>query len=119
MTDVIPAEAGWDTAPSLLDGARQLQLTAAQCNLAYWLAAVPGGTLRGHVLGHSPQVRTPDFMREPGPLRDALSQEFAFRSMAEEKATRAIAHLVAAAPDNDTMEFFSTQLLDEARHAMV
>jgi hypothetical protein len=119
MTNPIPDEAGWDSAPSLLDGAMTLELTARACNLRYWLAAVPQGTLRGQVLGHAPEVRTPAFMREPGPLRDALTQELAFRSMAEEKATRAISHLVAAAPDNDTMEFFATQLLDEARHAMV
>jgi hypothetical protein len=58
-------------------------------------------------------------MREPGPLRDALIAEYAFRSVAEEKATRALSYLVAIAPDVDTMEFFATQVLDEARHAMV
>lgn len=119
MTQAIPAEADWDAAPSLLDGAMSLELTAAQCNLRYWLGAVPSGTLRGQVSGHAPEVRTPDLMREPGPLRAALASELAFRCMAEEKATRAIAYLVATAPDNDTMEFFATQLLDEARHAMV
>jgi hypothetical protein len=119
MTTQIPAEADWDAAPSLLDGAMSLELTAEMCNLKYWLANVPQGTLRGQVLGHADDVQAPQFMREPGPLRDALSQEFAFRSIAEEKATRAIAYLVADAPDIDTMEFYSTQLLDEARHAMV
>jgi hypothetical protein len=112
-------EADWDTAPSLLDGAMKVELTAAQCGVRYWFDAVPNGTLRGQSLGHSVDVRTPDILREPGPLRDALSQELAFRSMAEEKATRAISYLVASAPDNETMEFFATQLLDEARHAMV
>jgi hypothetical protein len=58
-------------------------------------------------------------MREAGPLREALSSEFAFRSLAEEKATRAIAQLVALAPTTDVMEFYATQLIDEARHAMV
>jgi hypothetical protein len=58
-------------------------------------------------------------MREPGPLRDALIDEFAFRSISEEKATRAISHLVMDAPDVETMEFFGTQLIDEARHARV
>lgn len=117
--DRIPAEAAWESAPGLLDGAMTLELTASTCNLRYWLAAVPQGTLRGHVLGHAPEVRAPEFLREPGPLRQALLEELAFRSMAEEKATRAISYLVATAPDNDTMEFFATQLLDEARHAMV
>jgi hypothetical protein len=113
------AEANWDSAPALLEGATSLELTAAQCNLKYWLGAVPNGTLRGHVLGHAPDVQAPSFMREPGPLREALSTEFAFRSLAEEKATRAIAQLVALAPTTDVMEFYATQLLDEARHAMV
>jgi hypothetical protein len=113
------AEADWDSAPSLLEGAKSLELTAAQCNLKYWLGTVPNATLRGHVLGHAPSVRAPSFMREAGPLREALSNEFAFRSLAEEKATRAIAQLVALAPTTDVMEFYATQLIDEARHAMV
>jgi len=58
-------------------------------------------------------------MREPGPLRQALIEEFAFRSIAEEKATRALSYLVLHAPDIDTLEFFATQLIDEARHASV
>src|ERR1035438_3250233 len=45
--------------------------------------------------------------------------EFAFRSIAEEKATRAISHLIANAPDVANMEFFGTQLIDEARHSRV
>jgi hypothetical protein len=113
------AEADWDSATSLVAGATSLELTAAGCGLKYWLAAVPNGTLRGHVLGHAPSVQAPKFMREAGPLREALSKEFAFRSLAEEKATRAIAHLVALAPSTDVMEFYATQLMDEARHAMV
>lgn len=115
----VPAEADWDNAPSLVDGAMNLELTAATCNLQYWFGSVPHGTLRGHVLGHADDVRAPDLMREPGPLNEALTRELAFRSMAEEKATRAISYLVALAPDNDSMEFYATQLMDEARHAMV
>jgi hypothetical protein len=97
----------------------RLELTAADCNLQYWLGAVPQGTLRGQVLGHGPESVTPDFMREPGPLNEALAAELAFRSIAEDKATRAIGHMVSLAPDTDSMEFYATQLLDEARHAMV
>ncbi len=44
--------------------------------------------------------------------------EFAFRSMAEEKATRAISYL-ASAPDVDNTEFFANQLVGEARHSMM
>ena len=36
ITDV-PTEADWDLAPSLLDGAQELTLTAQQCDLASWL----------------------------------------------------------------------------------
>ncbi|WP_413760378.1 VlmB-like protein [Streptomyces sp. MMBL 11-3] len=115
----IPAEADWERAPGLMDGALNLELPAAACGLAYWLGSVPQGTLRGHVRGHADDVRPLDVVAGKGPLNSALVQELAFRSLAEEKATRAIGHLVALAPDNATMEFYATQLLDEARHAMV
>jgi hypothetical protein len=39
--------------------------------------------------------------------------------VAEEKAARALSYLVPLAPDVDTMEFYATQVLDEARHSMV
>lgn len=115
----IPAEADWDRAPSLIDGAMSLELTARTANLRYWLQAVPQGTLLGRPDGHDPALAVPGFMREPGPLRDALIAEYAFRSVAEDKAARALGYLVAIAPDSDTMEFYATQVLDEARHAMV
>lgn len=114
-----PAEADRERAPSLVDGAMRLELTAADCDLRYWLRAVPQGTLRGQVLGHAEDVRPLAVTSEPGPLNDALTQELAFRSIAEEKATRAISYLVALAPDIAGMEFYATQLLDEARHSMV
>jgi 1,2-phenylacetyl-CoA epoxidase catalytic subunit len=117
---VVPAEADIDRAPGLLDGAMSLDLTPQTCNLEYWLGAVAQGTLRGLVHGgHRAEAVTPAWMREPGPLRQALIEEFAFRSIAEEKATRALSYLVLHAPDIDTMEFFATQLIDEARHASV
>ncbi len=116
---MIPAEADWERAPSLVEGAMSVELTAREANLRYWLAAVPQGTLAGRPDGYDPALTVPEFMREPGPLRDALLAEYAFRSVAEEKATRALAYLVPLAPDTDTMEFYATQVLDEARHAMV
>jgi 1,2-phenylacetyl-CoA epoxidase catalytic subunit len=117
---VIPAEADLDRAPGLLEGAMSLDLTPQTCNLEYWLGAVAQGTLRGLVRGgHRAEAVTPAWMREPGPLRQALIEEFAFRSIAEEKATRALSYLVLHAPDIDTMEFFATQLIDEARHSSV
>src|SRR3954465_12669279 len=116
----IPVEADLAQAPGLLDGAMSLELTPQQCNLEYWLGAVAQGTLRGRVKGgHAPETPTPGWMRVAGPLRQALLEEFAFRSVAEEKATRALSYLVLNAPDVDTMEFFATQLIDEARHSAV
>jgi hypothetical protein len=117
---VIPAEADLDRAPGLLAGANSVELTPQACNLEYWLGTVAQGTLRGLVHGgHRAETATPAWMREPGPLRQALIEEFAFRSIAEEKATRALSYLVLHAPDIDTMEFFATQLIDEARHSSV
>lgn len=120
MTDTIPSEASWDTAPRLLDGAMNLVLTAQQCDLAYWLSSVAQGTLRGRAAkGYAADAITPDYMREPGPLREALLLELGYRSVAEEKATRILAHYVAGAPGIPELEFYTTQLVDEARHSMV
>ena len=114
----IPLEADWDRAPNLLQGAMDLELTPAQCNLRYWLGAVPEGTLRGRLDGHDPSITVPDHMKS-GPLFEAISQEYAFRSLCEDRATRVLAYLIAIAPDTDTMEFYTTQVVDECRHAMV
>jgi hypothetical protein len=123
MTDTAvrttPVEADWQDAPSLLDGAMNLELTPEQCNLEYWLAAVAQGTLQGLVRGHTPGAPVPEHMRAEGPLRAAMISEMGFRSAAEERATRAISDLVELAPDIETMEFYATQLIDEARHARV
>ncbi|MCT2582793.1 VlmB-like protein [Actinophytocola gossypii] len=109
----------WDSAPSLLDGATSVELTARDANLRYWLTNVPQGTLAGRPDGYDPALTVPAHMFEPGPLRDALVREYAFRTVAEDKAARALSFLVGLAPDTDTMEFYATQVLDEARHAMV
>jgi hypothetical protein len=116
----IPQETGWDTAPGLLDGAKELILTPEHCDMAYWLRGVAQGTLAGRVeTGHSPQAATPEYMREPGPLREALIHELGLRSVSEERATRILGHYVTNAPGIPQMEFFATQLVDETRHAMV
>jgi hypothetical protein len=114
----IPLEADWDRAPNLLQGAMDLELTPAQCNLRYWLGAVPDGTLRGRLDGHDPALETADYMKS-GPLYEAITQEYAFRSLCEDRATRVLSYLIAIAPDTDTMEFYTTQVVDECRHAMV
>jgi hypothetical protein len=114
----LDAVADWETAPGLLDGAMHLELTAHDCNLRYWLRALPG-VVAGRIDGHAPDAEIPEFMRRPGPLYDAITREYAFRAVAEEKAARALSYLVPLAPDTDTMEFYATQVLDEARHGMM
>ncbi|MFJ4785222.1 VlmB-like protein [Streptomyces sp. NPDC088794] len=115
----LPLEADWDRAPGVLEGARDLELTVRDCDLPYWLEHVAGTMLRrlsdGTVTAQAPT----DAVRRPGPLHDALVEEFTFRTLAEEKATRALSFLVHQAPDTDCLEFFATQLVDEARHARV
>lgn len=118
-TNPIPREADFTDAPGLLEGASNLELTPADCHLDYWISAVAQGTLSGLMHGHSPQARVPTYMLEDGPLRSALVNELSFRAIAEEKATRAISYIVVTAPDVNTMEFFATQMIDEARHARV
>ncbi|WP_051812677.1 VlmB-like protein [Streptomyces sp. NRRL S-340] len=113
----IPAEADRNRAPGLLDGALHADLTPEGCDLGYWFRAVPEGTLAGDPMGRTPDVTVPEHMLCEGPLRQAVMQELAFRSMAEEKAARAISYLVAHAPDLSGMDFYTTQLMDEARHA--
>lgn len=112
-------ETSWDEAPDLMSGALDLELTAQGCNLDYWFSEVAGKMLAGTVNGHRPAAEVPGYMRRDGPLREALIDELSFRSMAEEKATRAIGDLVSFAPDLTTMDFYATQLVDEARHCRV
>lgn len=114
-----PPEADFYKAPRLVDGAQDLELSASHCNLEYWIESVAQGTLLGLVKGHPPQSKVPDFMREPGPLRSALIEELAFRSMTEETAAQSLGYTVILSPDIHMLEFFSTQLVDEARHARV
>src|SRR5688572_22725605 len=107
MTGTVPVEADWDRAPTLLDGAQSLTMTPRDCDLAYWLTAVAQGTLRGRAeRGHAETAPTPHYMREDGPLRDALAMELGYRSIAEEKAVRILSHYVAAAPDVPELEFY-------------
>ncbi|MFJ1707905.1 VlmB-like protein [Kitasatospora sp. NPDC088346] len=120
MTGSVAPEADWDRAPGLLDGAKELALGPEQCNLAYWITEVAQGTLRERgVTGHHESAVVPEFLRRPGPLREALTLEFGFRGLSEEIATRLLSYYVAIAPGIPELEFYATQLLDEARHARV
>ncbi|MEU1013422.1 VlmB-like protein [Streptomyces sp. NPDC005890] len=113
----IPVEADWDNAPGVLEGARELELTPAMCDLPYWLEHVAGSMLRRLSDGSVSAAAPTQAVLRPGPLREALIEEFTFRTLAEEKATRALSFLVHHAPDRDCLEFYATQLVDEARHA--
>ncbi|MBB5121780.1 VlmB-like protein [Streptomyces eurocidicus] len=116
----VAPEADWERAPGLLEGAKELALGPRECNLAYWFTSVAQGTLRDRgATGHHPDALVPDFLKEDGPLRDALVLEFGFRALAEEAATRLLGHYVPLAPGVPEMEFYATQLIDEARHARV
>ncbi|RDG38090.1 ferritin family protein [Streptomyces corynorhini] len=119
MESEIRPEVDWDRTVPVLEGARSLELTPESCDLQYWLDEVAGRLLRRIPTGHTPGADIPEQVLKPGPLRDALIEEFAFRSIAEEKVTRALGYLVSLAPTRVLTEFFSTQLLDEARHARV
>jgi hypothetical protein len=120
MNAYVAPEADWDKAPGLLDGAKELTLGPQECDLAYWFTSVAQGTLRERgASGHHENAVVPEFLKEPGPLRDALVLEFGFRGLSEEIATRLLAHYVAIAPGVPELEFYATQLIDEARHARV
>jgi hypothetical protein len=103
---------------SLIDGAAQAGMTPQSCDLEFWFKSTRD-CLGGMVRGHAPGLAVPRHMLEPGPLRDACLQEFAFRATTEQMTARHLSHLVRLAPDQDTMDFFATQLVDEARHADV
>jgi len=117
VTTAIPKEADWSEAPGLLEGAKNLVLPPEKCGLEYWIRAAPQGTWLGLENGHVPGLKVPEHMLREGPLRSAIIDEFAFRTIAEELATRALSYLVAVAPTIPTMEFYATQVIDEARHS--
>lgn len=109
--------ADWDKAPSILDGAVDVEIDPRECGVDYWISNVAQGSLVGLTRGRRPDSEVPQFLREPGPLRDSLISEFAFRSLSEEAATKACSLVAAAADDAVGLEFYATQALDEARHA--
>ncbi len=77
------------------------------------------GTLRGRGrTGHTEDAPTPDYMRAPGPLREALVLELGFRSVPRSRPPGFLA-TTSPAPGIAELEFYATQLIDEARHARV
>ena len=114
-----PAEISWDEDNDLLDDQHTERLTLDYCNLDYWLENVARTATADLVNGHRPQAPVPRHMREEGPLRSALLEEFAYRSRSEEIATRGLSNLIFCAPSAADAEFFATLVIDEARHARV
>lgn len=104
-------------APTVMESVGTVRLSPEECGLDYWYRDVAGGFAAQMIGGRMPDAHTPDWMMAPGPFRSALIREFAFRAVAEERATRALGLLVDLAPTTAEMNFFATQLLDEARHA--
>lgn len=107
----------WDTAPGVLEGVKDVEMDPRECGIEYWLKNVAQGPLVGLKRGRRPDAEVPELLKEPGPLRDNLINEFAFRSLTEEAATRVCARVAAAADDVVGLEFYTTQALDEVRHA--
>jgi len=109
--------ADWDDAPGVVEGALEIELSPAECDMEFWVQQVAQGTLRGLVHGRKPDSTVPDFLLEEGPLRTTLIEECAFRSLSEEYATKACGLAAGAAESVAGVEFFATQCVDEARHA--
>jgi hypothetical protein len=109
--------ADWRTAPGFLEGATTVEVDPRECGIEYWLENVAQGPLMGLERGHRPNAEVPDFLSQPGALRDNLICEFGFRSLTEDAATRICARVAAGADDVVGLEFYTTQALDEARHA--
>lgn len=107
----------WENAPGVIEGAMAVEIDPHDCGIEYWIKDVAQGQLQGLVRGRKPQSKVPQLLMEPGPLRETLISEFAFRSLSEEGATRACALVAAASNDVTGLEFYTTQALDEARHA--
>jgi hypothetical protein len=119
MTEVaqIPAHADWNTAPNLLDGATTIELSAEDCDMEFWVTSVAQGSWQGLDHGRRPDSEVPAYLLAPGPLRDNLIEECAFRALTEDAATKACALVTASATDVAGMEFYATQTIDEARHS--
>ena len=112
----IPLHADFDRAPGVLESV-DFELAPEDCGLDFWLPSVAQGVLVGLDRGKRPGSTVPDWLREPGVLRDNLIAEFAFRSLSEWEATRICALVTASAPSIAEMEFYATQAIDEARHS--
>lgn len=119
MESVNPSELSREATPNLLGDSIDESMTPERCDLDHWFRTSAQDMLSGLEHGHAPDLPIPDVMMTDGPLRSAIFDEFSFRAQSEEAAARAITYLIQSAPDLDAMDFYATQLIDEARHAYV
>lgn len=111
--------ASWDKSPDLMECDTFDAMDADNCDLEYWFQDVAQGTLKGLTYGYPPNSRLPHYMFDDGPLRTAMLKEMAFRFQCEVLATKSLTYLVSLAPKVDYMDFYATQIIDEARHAFI
>ena len=111
--------ADWDEAPGVIEGATTVELSPFDCDIEFWVQKVAQGTWTGLEHGRRPDSEVPEFLLEDGPLRTTLLEEMSFRSISETYATKAcaLASGICDVKNNQGVEFFATQALDEARHA--
>src|SRR5437899_2824507 len=98
MTFAMVKQPNKTKAPSLIDGSADAGMTPEVCTLEFWLQSTEA-SLSGLAHGHAPYLAVPSHMLEPGPLREASLQEFAFRATTEQMTARNLSYLVRTAPD--------------------
>ena len=54
--------ADWDDAPGVIEGALDIELSADECDMEFWVQSVAQGTLQGLVHGRKPESTVPDFL---------------------------------------------------------
>ena len=106
------------TTASLLEKASSKELTPQDCSLEIWMQKVAQKQRLGTAYGRDIDLSVPERILKEGPLRQSLINEFAFKALTEDYATRGICHLVASALRPEEHEFLMTQAFDEAMHAL-
>jgi hypothetical protein len=87
-----------------------------QFSIDRWLKRVPGGYLAGTEHGQTPGRPLPDLVRQEGPLQHIYLLDLALFLGAERAGVLASAGLARIAPDEESLLFLASQVLDEARH---
>jgi hypothetical protein len=103
---------------TLVKDALDKALDIQTCDLDYWIREV-ATNFAPMRRGRSADATVPAWMVAEGPLKQSIVEEFSFRARTEEAAARSISHMILCAPSLQAMDFYVTQLADEARHAYV